>query len=739
MQVLSARGLGPAALLAVSTSLCTSLAEAQESPPPAVADPVTLETVIVQGTLPSEVQDTPGAGTRLSAELISERKPYSLHEALDFAPGVHAQDDDAAGRRSGIGVRGAPPRRSRKTLLLEDGVPINAAPYLDASGHYTPPTQRLESVDVLKGAGHVLFGPLNNHGIVNFRNKRPTEEPSTTAELAAGNQGGFLRHAMHQRTDGRLGTVISYTGLDADGTFDVEDTRFDDYFLSLDRKLGDQQQIGASVTYFRERSHYDESNLTPIEYQLAPRRKRERFAQEFNTIAVDYTKIDVHHQLSREAFSLSSRIYATELDRPRFTVDPDEILVDALPEFVYVDEAYRFVPGVSGVMISRSREYRMLGGDTRATFESGAHRWSFGIQASRGFLDDANSFGDIGEVLSEGNRGRYSGENELAEAELATYQSTAVAGYVEDAIRRGPWTLTPGLRVERYSVQKSLRFEGDEIFNQSEKDENTLVLPSVALLYSGQDNTQVFFNLARGYTPAFARTAEEFPLEPETGINSQIGFRRVLVSGLRMEAAAYYNLIDNTIVQLPFTVNDNNVVLNSEDSEAIGFDLGLVYEAPAFAGGIRPFGELAFGYVDTTFTSGEVSGNQVPGVPEQFGSLSAGLRGGEVWQLSVTINHFGRYYSDLLNTEGLVLADEDREPIEPGDEIEIREVVVLGAVPSNTLLSARASVKLPTTKAQTELWVSGRNLTDKLYISDLENGIRPGAERTWLAGLSVQF
>ena len=38
-------------------------------------------------------------------------------------------------------------------VLLEDGTPINFSSYLDPSSHYTPPIERLESVDVLKGAG----------------------------------------------------------------------------------------------------------------------------------------------------------------------------------------------------------------------------------------------------------------------------------------------------------------------------------------------------------------------------------------------------------------------------------------------------------------------------------------------------------------------------------------------------------------------------------------------------------
>ena len=146
----------------------------------------TLPTIDVQEILPPSIDAAPGATAVLTAEEIEKLRPLTLHDTLNFMPGVRTLDDDVFGRRSGIGIRGAPARRSRKVLLMEDGTPINASTYLDPSAHYTPPTERLERVDVLKGNGQILYGPLNNHGIINFRNKRPTLVPETTIEGAVG-------------------------------------------------------------------------------------------------------------------------------------------------------------------------------------------------------------------------------------------------------------------------------------------------------------------------------------------------------------------------------------------------------------------------------------------------------------------------------------------------------------------------------------------------------------------------
>ncbi|MEX2469279.1 MAG: TonB-dependent receptor, partial [Pseudohongiellaceae bacterium] len=677
------------------------------------------------------------------AEEIAAWRPYTLHDALSFIPGVRTIDDDVLGRRSAIGVRGAPPRRSRKTLLLEDGTPINFSTYLDPSSHYTPPMERLESVDVLKGTGHVLHGPLNNHGIVNFRNKQATATPQTDIELAAGNLSTLKRHLMHRRTEGSVGLVFSYTGADADGAFDLEEFGYDDFYTSADWDINENQDLAVSYTYFRERSHYDESNLTPQEYAVAPRTKRDRFGQEYNTFALNYQKADLSHDWRLgDSLSLSTRVFATDADRPRFTVDPEEISVDALPAIELEDPDLLFIPGAQGEMISRDRYYRTYGIESRMEaggFELGgnSHTLQWGLRFERHFLNDMRSAGEEGVILTESHRGARTRDD--------AYQATATSAFLQDAIRSGDWLVTPGVRIEEYEVTKVRRSipNNPGPHGPRQEDTNFLLLPSLSLLYNGMgEDTQVFANVARGYTPAFARTAEGFPLEPETGINAQVGIRTVARQAWNLEAALFYNRITDTIVQLPFSVNDMNIYLNSADSRSWGVDLGARWESETLGrSDVRFYTQLAYNYSNAEFTrdfeGSGIKGNRVPEIPLHAGSLTFGLQDNTGLQASFTVSHFGNFYTDPINTIPLILADEDREPVGPGDELEIREPAVLGRVPAHTLYSAALSYAPP--GKNWSLWLQGRNLADKLYISDLENGIRPGAERTISGGISLRF
>jgi Fe(3+) dicitrate transport protein len=721
-------GLAPLPVLTLAW-LAMPAALVAQPPPPAVQTPVVVADVEV--TVPGEAGNTPGAVSVLTADDFGTLRPFTLHDALRFAPGVRTLDDDVLGRRAGIAVRGASTRRSRKTLLLEDGVPINASAYIDPSAHYTPPMARLARVDVLKGTGHLRHGPLNNHGIVNFRNKRPTAAPETAAEFGAGNLGTFTRHLMHRRTDGPLGLVLAYTGADGRGAFDVETHRYDDVFGSAHLAAGTRHQVGLSGTWFRERAHWDESNLTPQEFDAAPRAKRGRYGEDFNLLAVNYLKADVvHHFRPGERFSMSSRGYFTDLDRPRFAADPGDAPIASLPVLEPEDP---FVAGVSGRMVGRDRHYRTAGIDARFALAGLAGRGAtleWGVRAERHRLDDRRRLGGQGQVLDPGSRG------EMVRHDA--YAAGAVSGFVETTVVIRGAAFTSGVRVERYTQSRHPLPSRDAgpAGRPKLEDANTLVLPSLSVLYAARGGTSLFANIGRGYTPAFARTAAGFPLEPETGVNMQAGLRASPRAWLSFEAAAFYNRIADTVVQLPFTIDQQGLFINSEDSRSSGVDAAARFETPG-AGSLNAFVAAVYTLTRAHFAAGPLEGYRVPEIPVHTGSITAGVEHARGWHASVTLDSSGRFFSDPANTVPFTLADEDGFVLGPGDAFDVREPVVLGRVPGRTLVSARVSHPVPGTRAT--LWLQGRNLADRLYVADVANGLRPGAPRTLTAGVRLAF
>ncbi len=158
------------------------------------------------------------------------------------------------------------------------------------------------------------------------------------------------------------------------------------------------------------------------------------------------------------------------------------------------------------------------------------------------------------------------------------------------------------------------------------------------------------------------------------------------------------------------------VVLNSADTRSYGLDPGLQFNTDLYPDAARNFFiQLAWNYTCAEFTSNfedtPVKGKRVPEIPKQSGSLSFGMQSQSEWLLSASLSYFGQFFTDPLNTDVLVFADEDREQVGPGATLEIREPAVLGLVDSHSLLSARASYQFPSRDLQ--VWLQGRKLADK--------------------------
>jgi Fe(3+) dicitrate transport protein len=138
--------------------------------------------------------------------------------------------------------------------------------------------------------------------------------------------------------------------------------------------------------------------------------------------------------------------------------------------------------------------------------------------------------------------------------------------------------------------------------------------------------------------------------------------------------------------------------VNEADSRAFGVDLGTRLDSSAFTGSaLNVFAQVAWNYTNAKFTRGDSRGNRVPEIPLHAGSLTLGLEHSAGWHASLTLSHAGRFFTDPANTVAPILVGEDCiedaecEPLQADDAIDLREPIVLGAVPSRTLLSARVS------------------------------------------------
>lgn len=688
-----------------------------------------------RGIAPTDLSKYSGAATRVDPAELDEQRPKDNHQVLARIPGVTTVNDDGMARHVGIGIRGAPPRRARKVLVLEDGQPINFSPFLDPSTHYTPITDRIESVEVIKGAV-TPYGPLTNHGVVNFRNLNPFGPNETVISGAIGytehsqKDWNNMRHTHTRQSLGNVGVVASYSGAESAGAWDNEVLRYNDFYGALGFK-GTNQDLTVSGGFFRQRDRYDEDNWGELGdaefFQNGWRKKNPREfggeigfespdGRQLSSYNADVYRLQAAHNYYLDSdTTISTRAYMIDHHRARFFPDGDE-----------------FDLGDPVVMGGRDRRYQNYGVETRAEF---ARRSLFGLRQDIqvGVRYEHNKFsnidreGDPGEVLDFNNVGE--------RGEFSRSRADAFAAFFQTTVHLSPsLTVTPGIRYEGYDIRFN-GFDDDGILETVGKSNHDLVLPAVSVAWQALPRTTLFAGYNRGVSPHVLRDATEvddtFPLKEEIGDNFQVGMRSAAIRGLSFETAYFHNRIDNYQIKEAFTDDTGDNVYGSMDEVRInGIEIGGRLESRPYTGGPwNFFGEATYTYARSIIERGldapdegepleDVSGNRLPEVPEHSAYLTLGVAHARGWDASVSYQYLGDFFVDTFNT---VVGDDSG----------------LGLVDDVWLLSARVNYTIPNTNLT--LFASGTNLTDELYIADRADGAKPGQARTLWGGFKYKF
>src|SRR5690606_11844063 len=240
------------------------------------------EAVAVTGILPSNLEAVPGSFSVVDEEEIKARRPFSVQEALNNVPGIHIVGENSFGMGVNIGVRGLDPRRTSRTLLLEDGMPLFLAPYADPSAHFTTPLERVQRIEVVKGSGQVLYGPQTVGGMINFvTNPVPTDGFAGSVTAKAGNNDYHGGHVNIGFGNERGGFMIDALQNKGDGIRDNHDFDQSEITVKGQLNLTDRQTLIAKVGYYEEDSHVSETGLGAVEYAedkyQAPTGKNDKF------------------------------------------------------------------------------------------------------------------------------------------------------------------------------------------------------------------------------------------------------------------------------------------------------------------------------------------------------------------------------------------------------------------------------------------------------------------------------
>lgn len=741
--------------LAFSTSIFNASAETEENPS-AVVSPV-----VVQGILPDRLESVPGSFNVVDEEALEERRPFSVREALNNVPGVNIVGEDAFVLAPNIGIRGLDPRRTSRTLLLEDGMPLFLAPYGDPSAHYSTPLQRVNRIEVVKGSGQILYGPQTIGGMINFVTKPvPKDGLQGSVQATAGNNDFTGLHANVGYGGERGGIMLDALQNKGDGIRDNHDFDVQEFTLKGQLNLTDRQTLIAKVGYYEEDSNISETGLGEVDYARdkfqAPSGKNDSFKHERKSAQLQHIfQMDDTTKLSTQAYySDSFRSSFRQTDAPGGFDDENPGSSTGITELERCDVNPNEATEANAENCGgrhRPRSYTYYGIEPRLDFQHSL----FGLQSDAviGFRWHKE---DITRKQYRGNDARAQSlsflKNNfgLVDTDFASFREDiqidvdAKSYYAQNTFYAGDWSLTPGVRVEDIKIKTDIRRAEGEVQNNPESNSTnrqTEVLPGFGVAWNGIDNTTVFAGVHKGFAPPRPDRDLNVPecnadqincaiavnTKPETSINWEVGIRSNYFKGITFESTFFHTQVEDVVIN-----DGNGSFINAGESEQTGLefagrvDFGTIYNTAHniyLLGSYTNVFKAEFTKDGVAADDGIIDGDRLPYAPRHIASVSLGYQHPVGLDARIGMDYVSRQEADPFSR---VL-----------DPVDAALSGLSGDIPAYTLLNMTVNYKGVGSKAT--YFLSGYNLADKEYLASRVDGMAVGRGRQVIAGVRYDF
>lgn len=725
------------------TSLLVLSALAACSVNTSAEEAIEIDKVVVRGILPDNLESVPGSFDVVDEEELIARRPFSIQEALATVPGVNNVGENAFGLGLNIGIRGLDPRRTSRTLVMEDGVPLMLAPYSDPSLHLTTPIERIQRIEVVKGSGQILYGPQTVGGMINFVTKPvPRDGFQGTAQATVGNNDFSGLYGNVGWGNERGGFMFDVSQKKGDGIRDNHDFDVIDFSFKGAFDLTDRQTIIAKVGYYEEDSHVSETGLGAVEYAedkfQAPSGKNDRFELERKSAQL------THIFKMTDTAKLTTNAYYVDVSRTSFRQINEAGTLGGR-------SALERCPGGTNNTAAteanaancggrhRPRDFQYFGFEPRLDFQHSL----FGLQSDavvgfryheekqrrRQFRGSTAEFQDLN--FAQANSG--SREDIGIDVEAKSY-------YLQNTFYAGDFAITPGLRYEDIRIKTDVRRADGEVQNNPESNvtnNQSKVLPGFGVAWNGIANTTVFAGVHKGFAPprpdrdlavpecrgvgnGTDNCANVNKTKPEESTNYELGFRTAYLKGVNVSSTLFLTKFDEIVVE------NNGRFFNGGETEQAGVELaGRVDFGTIFDTSHNVYLQGSYTNVFTAKFKKDVpdedvsSGNRTPYSPKHIASLSVGYQHPVGFDARIGVDYVSTQFSDGENT---------RLEVNSGEE---------GTIPSYTLFNASANYRPVGSKAS--FFLSGYNLADREFLASRVDGKVVGRGRQVFAGVRYDF
>ncbi|MGB0429521.1 MAG: TonB-dependent receptor domain-containing protein [Bacteroidia bacterium] len=461
-------------------------------------------------------------------------------------PGLNIWESDNAGLQLGIGVRGLSPNRTSNFNTRQNGYDIAADALGYPESYYTPPSNAIERIEVIRGAASLQYGSQFG-GMLNFKLNGAPEDEKFDLKLR-NSAGSFGLWNNFNSIGGRLGKLHYYAytqikrgnGWRKNSTFSREDAH-----IALAYDLSKKLRVQTEFTHMRYLAQQG-GGLTDRMFEQNPRmaiRARNWFAVRWNvgSLAINY-KPSPFTEINSKTFALHGKRLALGYLGTANSTDP------------------------MGNRDLLSDEYNNLGHETRlihryklgkefAAFATGVRFYQGNTVKQQGDADDG--FGANFSYLNPDN----------LERSDFVFPSQNVAFFAENILHiNHRLVITPGLRYEWIKTQGQGIFReirtnlaGDTLLDKSTFSElersRDFLLFGIGAEYHLTEHIELYGNISQNYrainfndmkivNPNFKVDPN---LEDERGFNIDFGARGRVKQLLNFDLSAFMLSYQNKI------------------------------------------------------------------------------------------------------------------------------------------------------------------------------------------------
>jgi Fe(3+) dicitrate transport protein len=714
-----------------------------------------LEQVLVSGSRVGILRFLPGSVSLVSQAQLEAVQPVSANEILRNVAGLHVVEEEGAGLRVNIGIRGLDPDKSRNVLMLEDGIPVALAPYGEPEMYFSPNIDRMSGVEVLKGNGSILFGPQTIGGVINYLTPDAPETPGGRLSIRGGDFGFFSSYLEYGGTWNNTGLLVNYSRKQADN-FGPTSFMLHDFNTKIQTKLSPVSQMVFKLSVYDENSNATYVGLTQPMYDQG---------------GLDDLRIvpDDHLDVKRYAASINHKYLLS----PGLQLNTAVFGYTTTRNWNRQDFAYKSsTSNLSGVVHGSDDGY---GGAIYLRNSTGQRNRQFEVAGIEPRLQYRYELGSISVKTDAGVRYLYerafeqrvngtkpgARSGDLRNDEVRT--GHAISAYVQNNIMiNDRLSFMTGLRSENVRYEREIaRVNFTDTLISNTTDVYALI-PGVGVNYNLSDHFGLFAGLHRGFAPprtkdAISDDGEDLQLNAEKSWNSEFGVR--LTSGaLSFESAFFHMNFSNQIIPVSESsggagagyINAGRTVhYGAESSVWLDIDailpahwsgtlsLNGTYVVSEFASNryVLQKSSLVEG-VDDVYMN--VKGNKTPYAPEFMMSGGVQIETPIGIGFSVTGNYLGSQYTDVLNTENVYDWIDTHEADGQYSYVQAETRGRIGKLDSYFVTNFNAWYKIPGSGFGFNAGI--KNLTNERYIATRRpQGIRVGMPRLFTAGVSYTF